>query len=151
MSDAILSKERIEVERRNAEDLRAGAWRDAIRALCNSHEALRTERDKAQSALGVVKSAARTIVAGADRRVIAATEHEPAARAAIATLDSERGMNAILTDEVEALRAERDEWRARFSLQTSSGWLSPSEAADLRDRTLDAMQKRRVPRKGGGQ
>ena len=55
--------------------------------------------------LARVSNAAKVLVAGADRRVLAATEREPAARVAIATLDSEREMNAKLTEELERAEA----------------------------------------------
>lgn len=62
-------------------------------------------RDDALAAMRKVQAAAKVIVAGADRRVSDAQAHEPLARVAIATLDSEREMNAILTKERDDLEA----------------------------------------------
>lgn len=84
-------------------------------ALCDAAERAETleaqltevtrERDDAKLALSVVQNAAKTLVRGADERVLNATKHEPAARVAIATLDSELEMNAILTQQLEAAEA----------------------------------------------
>lgn len=96
-------------ERYQAEDYRLDA--DALRAALAQGERLREverERAQAKAALSTVQSAAQTLVRAADRRVLEATKHEPAARVAMATLDSERAMNAQLTEENESLRAERD-------------------------------------------
>ena len=70
------------------------------------------EHDTAQVAI----SAAQTLVRAADRRVAEATKHEPAAREAIRTLESEREANALLTDELDQLRRERDEALALLTL-----------------------------------
>lgn len=78
---------------------------DALAAKTCECEAAQRERDEAKRSLATVQNAAQTIVRGADRRVIKAAAHEPAARAAIATLDSEREMNAILTGQVEKAEA----------------------------------------------
>jgi chromosome segregation ATPase len=82
---------------------------------------IREERDEARATLARVQSAAKTIVAGADRRVLTATAHEPAAREAIATLDSEREANAILTAELDRLEKDRACWALRANaLETYS-------------------------------
>lgn len=74
---------------------------------------LRERSEAAEASLARVQSAAQTIVRGSDLRVLEATAHEPEARVAIATLDSERAMNAQLTAELEAAEAALSALRAR--------------------------------------
>jgi len=77
--------------------------------------AFRQQRAEAEQAMRVVQNAAKVLVKASERRELDARKHEPQARRAIATLESELEANAQLTTALETaeaecrtLRAERD-------------------------------------------
>lgn len=89
---------------------------------CHAHALQKAEARVAEleTALSKTQSAAKTLVAGADRRVSEARAHELAAREAIRTLDSEREANAVLTDELEQARQRITEMEAALANYTET-------------------------------
>lgn len=97
--------------------------RDRLRTAVLITQGEKARADAAELALAKVQNAAKVLVAGADERARRATAHEPAARIAIATLGSEREMNAQLTariEELEAKLAAAHEEQARLRTQIAN-------------------------------
>ncbi len=125
-------------------DSLADPWLTTVQAclLCAAEQAEQLER--LVTARSIQDRAARTIVKAADRRVLKAQAHEPAARIAIATLESERDMNARLTEEVDRVTAslvqvkrEKDQ-RIVELIQQSEGMREQIAALTARVAELEA-------------
>lgn len=69
----------------------------------------------------------------------------PADPEIMAWADTLEASLAALTKELDALKAERDEWRSSFGLQTSNGWQTAAEAKALWDRTWKAAARSAPP------
>jgi len=69
---------------------------------------LRAEVERLNKAIKAQSAAVRALAANEETEINRLRKKEAEAYKAIATLDSERAMNALLTEEVEILRAERN-------------------------------------------
>ena len=101
-------------------------------------ERLRRELNEARAAITIQARAAKTLQACEDREIALLRKDHHDARVAAKTLDSERAVNAALTDEIEHLRAR--EARLRDALRDIV-WMIDTSAniQDIDDCARDAI------------